>query len=207
MNNYIIIEGLDGSGSSYTYNQLLKTGKFSYLSQDYYLREKRYNDNNKWWEANKVEIENRFKFYIQRNFRQNEVTKKILKENHVIQLKSFVTTLIVHSYFLKKQLSEVLVELNLVNNNNLVKAHKIFAIYAPSKLRNERFLDRKIKGELTEFDLITLSEDYEKFWLKSIGELAKSNIFGEIILLYKSNSDIYETKISHNISNLSNLKL
>ena len=207
MKNYIIIEGLDGSGSSYNYEKLIASEKFSILSKELYIRDKRYNDNSNWWELEPNEIQKRLEFYAERNIKQNQSITELIKENHVIQLKGFVTTLIVHSYFLKKNIDQLLMELDLLNLKDFVKANVIFAIYAPSKLRNERFEERKNKGELTKFDIITLSEEYEDFWLNCIKELNKSKIFGEIVLLDNSDTNVYERRIKNEIFKLTKLSV
>lgn len=186
---YVIIEGLDGSGSTYNYEKLLETGKFQVLAKECYLTNQIYNDYSNWWEMPKEQINKRLDFYLKRNIKQNSESFKLLKSSNVIQLKGFITTLIVHSYFLDDTLEELIDKYIDKISENLTKATIIFAIYAPSHIREIRFEERKEKKTLTNLDILTLNKDYEEYWKESIEKLNKLGCFGEIRLLDNTHSD------------------
>lgn len=200
MGKYLVIEGLDGSGSSFTYENLIRDMNFLTLSEESYKRDDNYLDTKEWWKLSNKDIEKRMNFYYKRNLFQNQLVKENLNKGNLLQLKSLVTTLIVHGWFLGKTVEELLAlyEIPL----DYLKPDLTIAIFASNEVRIKRFEKRKLDNLLTLLDKITLENSYEKYWLKSVKELNEKGTLGKIIILNNDNSDVYENLIGVELKKL-----
>lgn len=185
---YIVVEGIDGSGSSYTFDLIQNKLNLKGISrQDVKNRADDFNLIPKWWNEGEGYILDRFKHYIDINRSLNRAALNNTKD--VVQLKGYLTTFMTHSWFLKSRTKEMMD----ITMNRIVKTPDITLLaFADSSVREKRFEERKLNNTLTEFDLLTLNPEFERHCLKMFNLFKESNLLGEMYILDSTDKEKYK---------------
>lgn len=144
----LIVDGIDGCGKS-TLCEWLNLWSYKDI-----MHQKFVDDVPCWWNSTPSSIYKRLQFYIDDNIR---IMNYLKNNSRVYSMKGLLSTIAIHTFFLDRNYKKLLDRYVDIFNGEV----KVLLVSCDKDVRKKRMYMREKK---TEFDLITLSDEYESYY-------------------------------------------